>query len=197
MYENYCKILLIISTMSSTFESNKNELSALLKNVACHVLFPTSLIEDIKQYGSIFGAISDMESFNKQIVKARELIIELNKLTEWGLFLNSTFAWKMTVARVCLDFVIARDNIIIESATKNYLKKMVFAQNNINASALLIFTNLKINELGQLIVVNPHNTSAEQHIDPKVVHKLLPSFIQKFQSYHLDSSELELISSAE
>lgn len=139
-----------------TFEIIKTDYLDVLNDLSSHILYPQDRLDAIKNAAFAEFAIS-AEKYNKQVLKARKLVTQLQDLKKFGWFYNSQRAWLASIIK-CATFI----NYYISEAT-NMLKVTGFdafrlRQSGITNINILIFLAKKKNNL---YVITTDNESKE------------------------------------
>jgi hypothetical protein len=183
--------------MSITFQESKAELSNILRKISERLPFPITMIQSVRENGGGFrGASGYFEKYNQTIVKARELLIMLQPLTEWGTFLNSYYLWKVSVAKVVSYYDSYRNAILRMCNVSNPFEQIFYKQCNIDSTKLIAFMAIQVNSLGKLIIETPDSIT---QVDMNKIPHLLPKFATNpreyfnLEIYYLDSDEIARI----
>lgn len=177
-----------------SFQESKQEIIAAFESISLHILFPRTLIESIKRNG-FRNALKYIESYNKSILKSRELVDKIRSLQEWGLLWDSEFSWKMALIRVCAEFKSSQEAIIDCGEASDPFEILFYKQHNIDKNCLRAFTQIVFGPDGKLHLSNSINEIII--INPSKIPHLLPKFSKSTQEYYnlelhpLDSEELD------
>lgn len=182
----------------SNFQETKQQLISSLNKISEHVLFPQSLIAGIRAHG-FRQALGHIENYNNNILKSRQLIVELGELQQWGAFWNSEYLWKVSVEKTVAKHLFERNLILSCSASSNPFDMMFYKQSNISKDKLLAFMQITINSDGKMVLAYKNENGTENteiDVSPSKIPFLLPRFPKSsgayydLDLYYLDTEEL-------
>lgn len=122
----------------TSFQDVKQQLATSLETIGSHILFPQERLDAMKRVGSA-DAISHLENYNKQILKARSLLVQLNALDKFGWFLNSQRVWLASVVKCAELRKFYIDQFCSFLATQDMFSRMMISQMGITKFTPVIF----------------------------------------------------------
>ena len=157
--------------------SSLQEYKMFLEIISKKLLFPNKLLISLKNIAGLKTLSYDMQKYNNNIIKARSLLEEINKLNNFEGIWNSSVFWNMSIIKLNASFITWRDEILKNCIGDNFIEKSFLSQARVFQKNILFFLN--IDKKNDVYILNINNDKFE--IEYVKICDLLPrvSYINK------------------
>lgn len=125
-----------------SFIDIKTQYLKTLKNLASFIIFPQDRLDAIKKSG-FSDFYYQLKKYNKLILEARSLYVQLQTLTKFGLFVNSQRAWTYSITKCASYMELCRSEAYkLLTSTKNgiagFAKNAIVRQSGVTNSTMCL-----------------------------------------------------------